>query len=63
MNQLPQVLRSRREELRFTQADLATRLGVSQSTVARWESGKRQPSGTLLTRVMRLLRLTLDEVE
>lgn len=33
-------IRETRKRLRFTQADLAKRLGTTQQTIARWESGK-----------------------
>lgn len=62
MEQLPEVLRSRREELGLTQAHLASRLGVSQPTIHRWETGENEPNGRALARLMKLLRLTLDEV-
>ncbi len=37
-------LRKRREALGLTQGELANRLGVHWSTVARWEQGVRQIS-------------------
>ena len=52
----------RRAELRLSQAALARRLGVSQPTVARWESGEHVPElRTLLRLADQLgLRLHLD---
>lgn len=35
-----------RDALGMTQEQLAARLGVSQGTVALWESGQRNPSGS-----------------
>jgi DNA-binding XRE family transcriptional regulator len=37
-------LRRRREAAGLTQGELATRIGASRSTVARWESGTRRPT-------------------
>lgn len=34
-------LRKKREDLRLTQEQLATALGVAANTVARWERGER----------------------
>lgn len=62
MNRFPEALRNRREELGFTQKLLAFRLGVSQPTVARWERGTNRPSGPVLVRMMKILRLSWDEV-
>ncbi len=42
-------IKKEREKNGFSQAELARRLGVGQSTVAMWESGKNNPEyGTLL---------------
>ena len=49
-------IREARHRLQLTQIDLADRIGVHQSSVAYWESGKTRPrSATLLT-----LALALD---
>lgn len=37
-------LRQVREELGYSQADFAQRIGANQTTVSRWEKGERSPS-------------------
>ncbi|WP_037826943.1 helix-turn-helix transcriptional regulator [Streptomyces sp. NRRL B-1347] len=49
-------IRKRREELGFSQEDLARLCGVSQQTISRFESGERFPSVLTLWR----LSLALD---
>ena len=62
MGALPESLRRRRERLGISQRDLADRLGVDQSSVAKWETGDRKPSGPLLIELMDLLGLGLSDV-
>lgn len=50
-----QTLRSRREELRLNQRDLAARLGVKQQTVSRWESGIAVPRPDRVTQLAGVL--------
>lgn len=59
---LPGVIKDRRLELGLSQAHIGTRVGVSQTCVARWETGKRVPAGDHLLILLRLLRITYDEV-
>lgn len=49
----------RRAELGLSQAALARRLGVSQPTLARWESGEHVPELTTLLRLADQLGLRL----
>ena len=56
------ILRQRRDELGVTQRHIASRLGVDQSTVARWELAERTPSGPHMVRLCHLLRISFDEV-
>ena len=46
-----QRLRRHRERLGLTLTGMATRLGVVQSTLCRWESGEREPEGEYLIAV------------
>lgn len=42
----PEWIKQVRVDLDLTQEQFAARLGVSQGTVALWESGDRNPSGS-----------------
>ena len=53
---MAQQLVRRRTTLGITQEDSAKRLGVDPSTLARWERGQREPTGTLLNRVKQFLK-------
>lgn len=56
---VPNLIRRVRRVCDLSQADLAARLGVNQSTVARWETGAVEPS---LTRFQELMALAGWEV-
>ena len=45
-----------RTVLGFSQKEFARKLNVDPSTLARWESGDREPAGAFATRAERLLR-------
>jgi transcriptional regulator with XRE-family HTH domain len=53
------LLRDRRERAALTQSELAQRAGVSQSTVSAVERGSRNPSLTLVGRVLAALGLQI----
>lgn len=55
-------IRARRRELDISQADLAGRLGLHQTTVAKWETGERSISLSDLIRVCRELDLSVEAV-
>ena len=44
-------LRRRREDLALSQRAMARRLGVNPATLARWETGRREPQGEIRKRV------------
>jgi len=52
-----------RRQAGLTQADLADRLGVAQSTLARWESGAREPARAVVRRLAQLLRVSAGWLE
>jgi DNA-binding XRE family transcriptional regulator len=55
---LMSLIRARRAK-KLTQADLADKLGVQQSTIARIESGKGNPGLTTLLRIAKALEVNL----
>ena len=57
-----QVLKKIRERRGFTQAALAERVGVHQVTIARLETGERNPSMDLLHRLAKALKVKLPEL-
>ena len=59
---LPDVIRTRRIELGMTQEHLAGLVRVSQTCIARWETGARVPAGHHLLLLLHLLRINYDEV-
>lgn len=55
-------LRVLRAERRWSQADLAERLGVSRQTVNAIETGKYDPSLPLAFRIGRLFALRIEDI-
>lgn len=51
-----------RTEKRLTQAQLAEKLNVQQSTISMIETGERNPSADLLLRMASALGVTVDEL-
>lgn len=51
-----------RKRLGLTQAQLAQKLGVDQSTVALWERGKTRPKVTMLPAAAAVYGVTVDEL-
>jgi transcriptional regulator with XRE-family HTH domain len=56
------TLRVRREERGLGQAQLARRVGVTQQTVSRWESGEFTPPPKRLVHLAQALELDLDHL-
>lgn len=60
--QIPNKLRQFRHELGLTQAELASALGVTRITVARWETGIRIPSFLMLNKIAEVLGCNIVEL-
>lgn len=50
-----EAIREARDFLEWSQAELAKKLGVSLSTVCKWEQGARTPRGLYKTKVDKFL--------
>jgi DNA-binding transcriptional regulator YiaG len=59
---LPGVIKARRTELGMSQDHLAELVNVDQTAIARWEAGTRVPAGHHLFVLMKLFRITPDEI-
>ena len=55
-------IRIKRKEARITQTELAKKLGVGQSAVAMWETGRGYPKTELLSKIALVLNCTVDEL-
>ena len=53
-------LKELREEKKLLQKQLATELGVSQVTIARWETNSREPSIDMLMKIAKLFGVSID---
>lgn len=51
-----QMIRELRQQLRLTQEQFAAKVGVTFSTVNRWENGKSAPSPLAAKRIEELLK-------
>ena len=57
-----EAIRSLREKCRFTQAQLAEKLCVSDKAVSKWETGKGYPDITLLEPLAKALSVSVAEL-
>lgn len=53
---------SAREKVGLTQKEVAEKLGVDQSAVSFWETGKTHPRASLLIRLASLYGCTVDDL-
>ncbi|MBR5419682.1 MAG: helix-turn-helix domain-containing protein [Lachnospiraceae bacterium] len=56
------VIKQLREKNKMTQLQLAEKLGVSDKTVSKWETGKGYPDITLLEPIAKAFRISLTEL-
>lgn len=54
------MLQQLRESMKFSQAALSKKLGVAQSTVGMWESGKREPDYDTLMQIANYFHVPVD---
>ena len=57
-----QNIKMLREVAGISQEFLANTLGLSQSTIAMWETGKNSPRANLLPKIAELLHCTVDDL-
>jgi transcriptional regulator with XRE-family HTH domain len=51
-----------RKNAGLTQADVAEQLGITDSAVAQWETGRTLPKTALLPKLAALYKCTIDEL-
>ena len=62
MTTTAEVMRTKRQALGLTQAQLAEAAGVGRRQIRRYEAGDAQPPLLVAARIARALRITLDEL-
>ncbi len=64
MNQIAigKFITKKRKELNLTQEQLAERLGVSNKTISKWETGKYMPDYSIIELLCKELDITLAEL-
>ncbi len=55
-----ELLKDARKKAKFSQTELAARLGVTQQAVGKWEAGKSSPDPTTVARIAEILGTTAD---
>lgn len=60
MNKFKEKLKELREESKLLQKQLSAELGVSQVTIARWETGNREPDFDILIKIAKYFKVTTD---
>ncbi len=57
-----QQIREFRLKAGLLQADVASAMGVTQSTVSQWESGQTFPASSKLTKLAELLKCSVSDL-
>ena len=60
MNKFPERLKALRVENNLTQTELAKQIGFTQTGIARWEAGERNPSIEMLIVLARFFKVSID---
>ena len=55
-------LKQLRMSKKFTQKQLAERLGVKRTTICMWETGNSSPSLEILKKIAQVLNCSIDEL-
>lgn len=55
-------IREYRKQRKWTQDELAKRIGVERSAVAKWESGKSQPQAARFVALAEVFGCSVDEL-
>lgn len=55
-------IRELREEKNISQAELASRLGVTPTAVLFWESGRNEPGAARMLQMARILECRVDDL-
>lgn len=56
------ILKDLRKKKKMSQSELANKLNVTQSMVAKWENGKNMPSVEILIKLSEIFECTIDEL-
>lgn len=59
---LSENIKARRSQLKMSQEYVADQLGISRQAVAKWESGKSQPSSANLAALVALFEMDISEL-
>jgi len=59
--EISQLIKTQREKLSLTQAELANRLAVSEKTVSKWETGRGLPDVSIIPSLTNALEVSVDE--
>ncbi len=57
------TIRQMREELFWTQFDLAAKVGVRPETISTWERGERRPRDQHIRRIAKVFNVTPHDIE
>lgn len=55
-------IKKMREKNNITQCQLSESLGISQSTIAMWETGETMPRAALLPKIAKILKCSIDDL-